>query len=34
MPPYELNGKQIALVDQSGQPVVTANYCLVGGLCG
>jgi hypothetical protein len=26
MPPYELNGKQIALVDQSGQPVITANY--------
>lgn len=26
MPPYEINGKQIALVDASGQPVSAANY--------
>ncbi len=26
MPPYETSGKQIALVDQGGQPISTANY--------
>jgi hypothetical protein len=26
MPPYETTGKQIAMVDQSGQPVSAANY--------
>jgi Carboxypeptidase regulatory-like domain len=26
MPPYEINGKQIVTVDQSGQPIIAANY--------
>lgn len=26
MPPYELDGKQVALVDESGQPVVSADF--------
>ena len=26
LPPYELDGKQVMLVDQSGNPVVTADY--------
>ncbi len=26
MPPYELNGKQVMLVDQSGNPVTTVDY--------
>jgi hypothetical protein len=26
MPPFELNGKQVAVVDQSGSPISVANY--------
>lgn len=26
MPPYEINGKQVVVVDQSGQPIVASNY--------
>jgi hypothetical protein len=26
MPPYEINGKQVSVVDQSGVPIVASNY--------
>ena len=26
MPPYEINGKQVTVVDQSGEPIVASNY--------
>ena len=26
MPPYELNGNQVALVDANGQPVIAADF--------
>jgi hypothetical protein len=26
MPPYEINGKQVTVVDQSGEPIIASNY--------